>query len=77
MLNKIKSKSEEFSIKEILPPLIAIIIAILLVMLDSTIMNVAIPNLENSFQTDLKIIQWAITGYTLALYIVIFYATLK
>jgi EmrB/QacA subfamily drug resistance transporter len=70
-LDTIESKSEEFSIKEILPPLIAIIMAMLLVILDSTIMNVAILNLESSFQTDLKTIQWAITGYTLALSVVI------
>ncbi|MBN7773525.1 MDR family MFS transporter [Clostridium aminobutyricum] len=71
MENQINVNTKEFSIKQIIKPLIAILMAMLLVMLDSTIMNVAIPQLENIFKTDLKTIQWAISGYTLALSAVI------
>lgn len=34
-------------------------------------MNVAVPKLVEHFQTDLKTIQWVITGYSLALSAVI------
>jgi EmrB/QacA subfamily drug resistance transporter len=43
----------------------------LLLMLDTTIMNVAIPQLQDYFDTSLRTIQWAITGYTLALSVVV------
>jgi len=65
------SSDESFSIKAILPLLLAIASGMFVVMLDSTIMNVAVPKLVQHFQTDLKSIQWAITGYTLALSAVI------
>ncbi len=42
-----------------------------MVILDSTVVNVAIPNLVQYFETDLKTIQWTVTGYTLALSAVI------
>ncbi|MCD8920948.1 DHA2 family efflux MFS transporter permease subunit [Staphylococcus gallinarum] len=51
----------------IVPALIGIIAAMLLVMMDTTIMNVAIPKLQGAFHTDLSKMQWSITGYTLAL----------
>ncbi|MEK4288216.1 MULTISPECIES: MDR family MFS transporter [Paenibacillus] len=63
--------TKEFSIKAILPVILALITGMLLVMLDSTIMNVAIPQLEKTFDASLKTIQWAITGYTLALSVII------
>ncbi|CAM4387747.1 EmrB/QacA subfamily drug resistance transporter [Paenibacillus endophyticus] len=62
---------DNFSLKAILPPLIAIIVAMIMVILDSTVVNNAIPNLVEYFDTDLKTIQWTITGYTLALAAVI------
>lgn len=42
-----------------------------MVILDGTVVNVAIPKLVDYFSSDLKTIQWAITGYTLALAAVI------
>ncbi|MDR0268526.1 DHA2 family efflux MFS transporter permease subunit [Paenibacillus sp.] len=60
-----------FSLKAILPPLLAIIVGMIMVILDGTVVNVAIPKLVDFFHTDLKSIQWAITGYTLALSAVI------
>jgi len=36
-------------------------------MLDSTIVNVAINGLANTFGTDLSVMQWAVTGYVLAM----------
>ncbi|NOU81981.1 DHA2 family efflux MFS transporter permease subunit [Paenibacillus sp. LMG 31459] len=60
-----------FSLKAIIPPLMAIIVGMIMVILDSTAVNVAVPNLVQYFATDLKTVQWAITGYTLALAAVI------
>ncbi|MCM3022722.1 MDR family MFS transporter [Heyndrickxia ginsengihumi] len=71
MSNHVLSNSEEFSIRNILPILFALVVTMLLVMLDSTVMNIALPSLEKTLHTDLKTIQWAITGYTLALSAVI------
>jgi len=36
-------------------------------MLDSTIVNIALNNLVKIFSTDMSVIQWAVTGYVLAL----------
>ncbi|WP_136608100.1 DHA2 family efflux MFS transporter permease subunit [Paenibacillus dokdonensis] len=60
-----------FSLKAILPPLLAIIVGMIMVILDGTVVNVAVPKLVDIFGSDLKTIQWAITGYTLALAAVI------
>lgn len=62
---------DDFSLKAILPPLMAIIVAMIMVILDSTVVNNAIPKLVEYFDTDLKTIQWTVTGYTLALSAVI------
>ncbi|MEK0315867.1 MDR family MFS transporter [Cohnella sp. 56] len=62
---------ETFSLKAILPPLLAIIVGMIMVILDSTVVNNAIPKLVSYFGTDLKTIQWTVTGYTLALSAVI------
>ncbi|HZG14562.1 MAG TPA: MDR family MFS transporter [Candidatus Bathyarchaeia archaeon] len=65
------SGKDDFSLKAILPPLMAIIAAMIMVILDSTVVNNAIPKLVEYFDTDLKTIQWTVTGYTLALSAVI------
>ncbi|UVI28833.1 MDR family MFS transporter [Paenibacillus spongiae] len=62
---------DDFSLKAILPPLMAIIVGMIMVILDSTVVNNAIPKLVEYFDTDLKTIQWTVTGYTLALSAVI------
>ncbi|MFB9324643.1 MDR family MFS transporter [Paenibacillus aurantiacus] len=62
---------DDFSLKAILPPLLAIIVGMIMVILDSTVVNNAIPKLVAYFDTDLKTIQWTVTGYTLALSAVI------
>ncbi|OMD34678.1 DHA2 family efflux MFS transporter permease subunit [Paenibacillus odorifer] len=64
-------EGDTFSLKAILPPLLAIIVGMIMVILDSTVVNNAVPKLVEYFNTDLKTIQWAITGYTLALSAVI------
>jgi hypothetical protein len=56
-----------FSLKAILPPLIAIIVGMIMVVLDSTVVNNAIPKLVEYFDTDLMMIKWTVTCYTLAL----------
>ncbi|SFF04606.1 drug resistance transporter, EmrB/QacA subfamily [Paenibacillus algorifonticola] len=62
---------DDFSLKAILPPLAAIVVGMIMVILDSTVVNNAIPKLVEYFDTDLKTIQWTVTGYTLALSAVI------
>ncbi|MBO0702274.1 MAG: MFS transporter, partial [Candidatus Dormibacteraeota bacterium] len=37
-----------------------------MVILDQTVVNVALPKLESDFNTSLTRIQWVITGYSLA-----------
>lgn len=62
---------EGFSLKKILPELITIILGMIMVLLDNTVVNNAIPTIVDYFHTDLKTIQWTVTGYTLALAAVI------
>ncbi|AJY77402.1 MFS transporter [Paenibacillus beijingensis] len=61
----------EFSLKAIIAPLLAVIIGMIMVILDSTVVNVAIPTLVSDLNASLKTIQWTVTGYTLALSAVI------
>jgi len=68
---KTPAEEQPFSLKAIIPPLLAIIVGMIMVILDSTVVNVAVPKLQEYFSTDLKTVQWAITGYTLALAAVI------
>jgi EmrB/QacA subfamily drug resistance transporter len=69
--NNTASVQAEFSLKQILPVLLAVASGMFLVILDSTIMNVAIPKLVSAFHTNLSTIQWVITSYTLSLSAVI------
>ncbi|RRJ65446.1 DHA2 family efflux MFS transporter permease subunit [Paenibacillus oralis] len=62
---------QAFSIRSIIAPLLAVIVGMIMVILDSTVVNVAVPRLVDYFATDLKTVQWTITGYTLALSAVI------
>jgi EmrB/QacA subfamily drug resistance transporter len=53
--------------REIMGPLIAIIIGIFMVILDGTAVNVALPQLMKEFKlTDMSLVQWTVTGYALA-----------
>ena len=60
------SGAAPFTMRSIIGPLIAIIIGIFMVVLDSTAVNVAIPTLVNQFHDPLSILQWTVTGYALA-----------
>ncbi|MBY0219209.1 MDR family MFS transporter [Paenibacillus illinoisensis] len=53
--------------KEVLMAAWAIALGAIAPMLDSTMVNIAIDKLTHDFSTTLDIIQWAITGYVLAL----------
>src|SRR6185312_2072169 len=55
-----------FSMRAIIGPLVAIIIGVFMVVLDSTAMNVALPSLVGSLHDPLSALQWTITGYVLA-----------
>jgi EmrB/QacA subfamily drug resistance transporter len=63
--------SQEVSIRSIIAPLLAVIVGMIMVILDSTIVNVALPGLVTTFNSTLSTMQWTITGYTLALSAVI------
>ena len=54
------------SVRAILAPLLAIILGTFMAILDTTVVNVALPTLGRVFQTDLRVLQWVITGYMLA-----------
>jgi EmrB/QacA subfamily drug resistance transporter len=45
---------------------IVVIFGLFMSVLDSTIVNIAIPRLQNAFGANLNSVQWVITGYTLA-----------
>lgn len=60
-----------FNIKTIIGPVMAVIIGMIMVILDSTVVNVAMPGIVEYFKSDLDTMQWTITGYTLALSAVI------
>lgn len=71
MSNEATTTGQPFSIRSLIGPLAAVIIGMIMVILDSTVVNVALPNLMESFQSDVNKIQWTVTGYTLALSAVI------
>jgi EmrB/QacA subfamily drug resistance transporter len=54
------------SMRQLIGPLLAIIVGIFMVILDSTAVNVAIPVLVDDFHSSLGVVQWTITGYALA-----------
>jgi EmrB/QacA subfamily drug resistance transporter len=54
------------SIRNILAPLVAIIVGMFMVILDGTAMNVAMPGLMEDFGSSMTLVQWTITGYALA-----------
>src|SRR5437588_1141104 len=54
------------STRSVLVPLIAIILGTFMVILDNTVVNVALPTLGRVLDTDIGLLQWVITGYMLA-----------
>jgi EmrB/QacA subfamily drug resistance transporter len=54
------------SVRQLVGPLLAIIVGIFMVILDSTAVNVAIPVLVKDFKSSLAVVQWTVTGYALA-----------
>src|SRR5712691_9247658 len=58
--------SSATSSRAILIPLIAIILGTFMVILDNTVVNVALPTLGRVLDTDLSLLQWVISGYMLA-----------
>jgi EmrB/QacA subfamily drug resistance transporter len=54
------------TIRDLAPTLIAIIVGIFMVILDTTAVNVAVPKLAEDFNASLSVVQWTLTGYTLA-----------
>lgn len=60
-----------FSMRAIIGPLMAIVVGMIMVILDSTVMNIALPTLMEDFGSTVNTMQWSITAYTLALSAVI------
>lgn len=71
MSNQKEAVETPFNIKTIIGPVMAVIIGMIMVILDSTVVNVAMPGITEYFKSDLNTMQWTITGYTLALSAVI------
>lgn len=71
MMAQSQNAQAEFSLWKILPILLAVATGMFMIILDSTIMNVAVPKLVQSFDTNLGTVQWVITSYTLAMSAVI------
>jgi EmrB/QacA subfamily drug resistance transporter len=66
------SSADAIGIRQILVPLVAIIVGIFMVILDGTAVNVALPQLMIDFGlTNLSLVQWTVTGYALAMAAVI------
>ena len=53
------------TVRAILAPLAAIIVGTFMAILDTTVVNVALPHLGRVFAVDLTLLQWVITGYSL------------
>jgi len=66
-----KVQTTDFDMRKILPAVLTIALGMLLVMMDTTIMNVALPHLQSAFNTNINTVQWAITAYTLSLALII------
>lgn len=71
MSAKAQTQGNEFSLRKLIGPLMAVILGMMMVILDSTVVNVALPRLVEDFSSSVTTMQWAITGYTLALSAVI------
>jgi EmrB/QacA subfamily drug resistance transporter len=54
------------STRSLLVPLIAIVLGTFMVILDTTVVNVALPTLGQAFGTDLSLLHWVISAYLLA-----------
>lgn len=65
------NKDESLPVRSLLGPLIAIVVGLFMVILDTTAVNVAIPVLADDLHSSLSLIQWTITGYSLAQAVVI------
>jgi len=64
----------ELKLSKVLPSVLTISIGMLLVMMDTTAMNIAIPHIKSSFHIALNTAQWSVTVYTLAMALVIPFA---
>ena len=69
--SEISNENTSGDLKHLIGPLLAIITGMIMIILDSTIVNVALPVLVDDFHKSVTYMQWAITGYTLALSAVI------
>ena len=68
------NNTNDFNLKKVLPAVLTIAIGMLLVMMDTTIMNVTLPHIQSAFHQNLSNSQWVITAYTLAMATVIPFA---
>ncbi|MFC4102145.1 MDR family MFS transporter [Paenibacillus xanthanilyticus] len=71
MAEHVQKPGAEATLRQLIWPLLAVIIGMIMVILDSTVVNVALPRLVEDFDSSVPTLQWAVTGYTLALSAVI------
>src|SRR6188472_4494659 len=60
------STTTVISTRALFVQLVAIVIGTFMVILDNTVVNVALPTLGHVFGTDLSLLQWVISAYLLA-----------
>ncbi len=65
------SVDQNASAKSLFVPMMAIILGMFMVILDSTVINVALKDITEEFNSVIPTMRWTITGYTLALAAVI------
>ncbi|MWC28848.1 DHA2 family efflux MFS transporter permease subunit [Paenibacillus sp. MMS18-CY102] len=66
MAAQASEQSLVLSTRQLIGPLIAIIVGMFMVILDTTAVNVALPVFVDDFHRSLTVVQWTITGYALA-----------
>jgi EmrB/QacA subfamily drug resistance transporter len=64
-------KEKEFTLRSIVGPMLSVVVGMFMVILDNTVVNVAMSGLVEDFESTISLVQWTITGYTLALSAVI------
>lgn len=50
------------TVRSLIAPLAAIVLGAFMAILDTTVVNVALPTLGRIFETNLQVLQWVITG---------------
>ena len=61
------NNTNDFNLKKVLPAVLTIAIGMLLVMMDTTIMNVSLPHIQSAFHQNLSNSQWVIPRFSIGI----------